>query len=496
MAERQGTTTNYLDIGAEFEGKYRIVRELGRGGFGTVYLAYQEKMDRHVAIKVLKSGIGEVHATAKDRFLREVKIISKLRHPNTVTIHDFGETSRGVLYMVLEFVEGETVKQQLKRDGAQPYARALRIARQIAKSLAEAHRHGVIHRDLKPANIMVTKLHGEPDFVKVLDFGVARLLRTDDKDLTSVGLPDGERELIGTPRYMSPEQVRGESLGPASDVYSVGLILYEMLIGEPAVQGDTTMALITQQISPEELKLEGLPALPPPLANLIRKATAKKMGRRFQGAEAFNAQLEQVLAGLEGRNTGGFPAHPPTSGRGLRASGRGAEPATGWRRRPTSGPELAGAGLECIGSGHGCRGGRSCGRPGGQRGLLGQFSIPAHPASGGRRDRGVRRRPAAASLRSQQPLCRVCSAQAQRLAGHWADAGTATGRGGRSRRVCHRPDAPDALWPGRRHGAVYRLFDRQCHLWPVFVGLPQADGLHHLGRRHPAAHGAGRQQPA
>ncbi len=308
MSSQRQPNSTFLDPGVVFEGKYRIVRELGRGGFGMVYLAYQQKMDRHVAIKVLKSGAGDLHHSAKERFLREVKIISKLRHPNTVTIHDFGETGRGVLYMVLEYIEGDTVKDILKHQGAQPPQRALALGGQIARSLAEAHRYGVIHRDLKPANIMVTDLETESDFVKVLDFGIARLLRTDERDLTSVGLPDGERELIGTPRYMSPEQVRGESLGPASDVYSVGLILYEMLVGEPAVQGDTTMALISQQISREPLRLDGLRALDPNIADLIRRATAKELSDRFVNAENLIDGIDQALAAAGGALPGSASA--------------------------------------------------------------------------------------------------------------------------------------------------------------------------------------------
>lgn len=289
-------SSNDLEIGQIFEGKYRIIRELGRGGFGMVYLGYQELMDRHVALKVLKPGISLTAPSAKERFLREVRIISKLKHPNTVTIHDFGETFEGGLYMTLEFVEGETLKQILKRDGPQPAANSADLARQIARSLSEAHRHGVVHRDLKPANIMTTNIEGEKDFVKVLDFGVARLLDPKTSDLTSVGLPDGERELIGTPRYMSPEQVRGESLTGASDIYSLGLILYEMLTGEPAVQGDTTMGLITQQISPEPLRMPLLHACDPQLQDIIRIATAKPVQERFQTADQVADALEAVVS--------------------------------------------------------------------------------------------------------------------------------------------------------------------------------------------------------
>lgn len=284
-----------LQIGQIFEGKFKILRELGRGGFGMVYLAYQQPMDRYVALKALRAGIGLTAPSAKERFLREVRIISKLKHPNTVTIHDFGETADGGLYMTLEYVEGETLKQLLKREHALDPVRAAHIARQIAKSLSEAHRLGIVHRDLKPANIMITNLESEKDFVKVLDFGVARLLDPKTSDLTSVGLPEGERELIGTPRYMSPEQVRGEQLAGASDIYSLGLILYEAVSGEAAVLGESTMGLISQQISPEALRLPLLGSLDPMLQDIIRICTAKAVHDRFQTAEQVSDALEQFL---------------------------------------------------------------------------------------------------------------------------------------------------------------------------------------------------------
>ncbi|MGM0557539.1 MAG: serine/threonine-protein kinase [Myxococcota bacterium] len=295
MASHRGAKTNFLDIGTTFEEKYEIVKELGSGGFGMVYLAFQASMDRYVAIKMLKSGLGRAQHAAAERFLREVKIISKLRHPNTVTIHDFGEAEDGVLYMVLEYIEGETLENVLTREGAQQPRRALHIARQIAKSLAEAHRHGVVHRDLKPANVMLMDLETERDFVKVLDFGVARLLRTNDRDLTSAGLPEGKHELIGTPRYMSPEQVRGESLTPASDLYGLGLMLYELLVGEPAMRGETTMALISQQISPNPVRLDGLRALSPHLERVVQSLTDKNQETRAQSAAETVSELDRII---------------------------------------------------------------------------------------------------------------------------------------------------------------------------------------------------------
>ncbi len=293
--------------GHMFEGKYRIRGELGRGGFGRVYLAHQSGMDRNVALKVLNPDINsDAAATARERFLREVKIISKLRHPNTVTIHDFGETPQGMVYMVLEFVEGETLKSVQRRRGAIDEQRAIQITIQIAKSLSEAHRHGIIHRDLKPANIMLTEMGGEQDFVKVLDFGIARLRdrKHGAADLTTEGLPTGQRALIGTPRYMSPEQVRGEELTGASDVYSLGLMLYEMLSGEPAVQGDTTMALITQQISPEPLQLGNLNRMHPHLQHIVIRAVSKDLTRRYRTVDVFAQELDQARAGIQRERMG------------------------------------------------------------------------------------------------------------------------------------------------------------------------------------------------
>lgn len=263
-----------------------------------VYLAYQQAMDRHVAIKVLKSNLDQQRAAeAKDRFLREVKVISRLRHPHTVTIHDFGEsTHHDLLYMVLEFVDGDPLSDILETEGAQTPVRAMTLTTQIARSLSEAHNHGVVHRDLKPANIMVTQLEGEGDFVKVLDFGIARLLARSDRDLTRASLDDDDGDkIIGTPRYMSPEQVRGDEVDARSDVYCLGLLLYEMLVGEPAVRGDTTMALITQQVSPDPLELPKLNAFPESVARILRRATAKNPTDRYAGADGLIKDLQKAL---------------------------------------------------------------------------------------------------------------------------------------------------------------------------------------------------------
>ena len=291
-----------LETDEVFEGKYRIVRELGRGGFGVIYLAHQMSMDRPVALKILKPDVGKHDPNARERFLREVKIISKLRHPNTITIHDYGETLEGIVYMVLEYVEGTTLKSVLKHQGPRQPMEALGFARQIARSLDEAHQHGVIHRDLKPANIMLTDLEGKADFVKVLDFGVARLRGNEDVDMTQAAAGEGERALIGTPRYMSPEQVRGEDLTGASDLYGLGLLLYEMLIGQPAVEGTTAMSLISQQISDNPLPLDGLDRLHPRLQDLIRRATDKELDSRFRSGADFADAIDQTAHRISAEN--------------------------------------------------------------------------------------------------------------------------------------------------------------------------------------------------
>lgn len=287
-----------LKRGTLFEDKYRIVRELGRGGFGYIYLAEQLSMDRPVALKVLRPDLAVLGATPRKRFMREIKIINKLNHPNTVTIYDYGQTPGGVLYMVLEYVDGETLQDLLDREGPQPPIRSLTITRQIARSLDEAHAHDVVHRDLKPENIMLSDVDGEGDFVKVLDFGVASLRDTNEVDLTSVGVPDGQRSLMGTPRYMSPEQVRGEELSAAADIYSLGLLCYELLTGQPAVGGDTVLELIRVQNSPDPLDLPGLDAFPTELVDLIRRATEKSRDRRFHNGDQLVNAIDKTLQSL------------------------------------------------------------------------------------------------------------------------------------------------------------------------------------------------------
>jgi eukaryotic-like serine/threonine-protein kinase len=216
--------------------RYAFERELGRGGMATVYLARDLRHDRPVALKVLHP---ELAATlGPERFLREIKLCARLQHPHILTVHDSGE-SAGQLWFSMPFIEGESLRDRLRRQKQLALEDALRIAREAADALDYAHRHGVIHRDVKPENILLTEGHA-----LVADFGIGRALSSGaaghrgglaEEKLTETGL------VVGTPAYMSPEQAAGErELSGATDIYSLGVVLYEMLAGEPPFTGPTS----------------------------------------------------------------------------------------------------------------------------------------------------------------------------------------------------------------------------------------------------------------
>jgi eukaryotic-like serine/threonine-protein kinase len=209
--------------------KYHLEERLGEGGMGTVYLARHLLMDRPVAIKVLHPQFVENEA-ARTRFQLEALAAVRLHHPNAVSVTDFGQTSDGLVYIVMELLKGRTLREILALEAPLETARAISIMLQASDAVAAAHEAGIIHRDLKPSNILVTRSAELPAVVKVLDFGIAKLASDmfDDEDAAASTLPGAT---LGTPRYMSPEQREGKDLTPATDVYSLGIILYEMLTG-------------------------------------------------------------------------------------------------------------------------------------------------------------------------------------------------------------------------------------------------------------------------
>jgi len=292
MVSRDSETKGLLAPGMLFAGKYRVISRLGTGNFATVFKAKQEGTEREVAIKVLKPEVVDSNPEVAQRFVDEVNIVSRLSHPNTVTLHDFGRTSEGLYFMVLELLEGTSLEDAVK-EGALPPLRVIRITQQLLKSLDEAHNLGIVHRDLKPSNIMLVNRGGEQDIVKVLDFGVAKLMADSDDELES--LTPGLRrstQFVGTPIYMSPEQVLGQKVRPSSDIYSLGLILYEMLTGDPPVDPTLNVSAVAQiHIDDKPIPFAKIANLPRPFIKLIRKATSRDPEERYQSVREFARSL-------------------------------------------------------------------------------------------------------------------------------------------------------------------------------------------------------------
>jgi serine/threonine protein kinase len=277
-------------LGHTLDGKYLLEEKLGIGGMGTVYRARHLLIDRPVAVKVLNQRFVEDEA-AKARFRREAKAAGRLRHTNAVGVTDFGQTSDGYVYIVMELLEGKTLRDLLARDGPLDLARAVSIMLQVSSAVAAAHDAGIIHRDLKPANIFIVQRSDIPSVVKVLDFGIAKLAADslDDDDhqtLTQVGA------MIGTPRYMSPEQCNGSALTPAADVYSLGVILYELLTGAVPFSGLTPLAIAMRHSTETPRRpSEFVPSIPHAIEVVVLHALEKRPQDRPQDANAFRQEL-------------------------------------------------------------------------------------------------------------------------------------------------------------------------------------------------------------
>lgn len=283
-----------------FEDRYRIVSIINRGGFGRVYRAQQLELNRDVAIKVLqpvtRDGMdadeeSQRLGVVKKRFEREAQLVSQLRDSHTVVMHDFGTTLDGLLYMVLEYIDGKSLTELVEEEGALDPERAVKITRQVLWSLQEAHALNMLHRDVKPQNIMVFDHAGRRDQVKVLDFGLAKSaesaeFRAEDPDLT------GDQVILGTPRYMSPEQIRGEPLQPSTDIYSLGLVLFEMLAGYKAVTGESTMNTLARHLNDQPIKLPDDVDVPTGLRDIVNRMLIKTAPERLQTAEDVLDALE------------------------------------------------------------------------------------------------------------------------------------------------------------------------------------------------------------
>ncbi|HEY8559991.1 MAG TPA: serine/threonine-protein kinase [Pyrinomonadaceae bacterium] len=269
----------------------RIETLLGRGGMGTVYRATHLTLDRVVAVKVINPEVA-MNADVMQRFAREARLMAKLRHPRAAMIYDSGTLPDGRLFIVMEYVEGTTLADILKRDGKLPFKKAVDIAVSICDVLNEAHSLGIIHRDLKPANIMLNE-----QGVFVLDFGIAKMLNTDNAESMRLSMT-GSGLLVGTPFYMSPEQCLGNPVEARSDLYSLGALLYEMISGRPPFDDEVLSAVIIKHAMVEAPRIEEFaPDIPPALASVVNRLLSKKPEDRPENAAAAKALLEQSVAG-------------------------------------------------------------------------------------------------------------------------------------------------------------------------------------------------------
>jgi serine/threonine-protein kinase len=296
-------------VGSVLGERYKILRRIGEGGMGIVYEAMHVVIEKHVALKVLREDFSS-RPEVVERFRQEAKSASRIGHPNIVDISDFGETPDGLSYFVMEMLEGEDLANVLARERTLPPARAVAIALQCCKALGAAHAKGIVHRDMKPENIFLVRRDGEADFVKIVDFGIAKM-----SDIETAGAPGRKLTktgmIFGTPEYMSPEQAAGKAdLDHRVDIYALGVILFEMLTGRVPFVGDTFMGVLTQHMFepvPDMHEVNPQVQAPGALPLVVRKALAKDPDERYRTMEEFG----RALAGAMDMSAG-FPVEAGT----------------------------------------------------------------------------------------------------------------------------------------------------------------------------------------
>jgi serine/threonine-protein kinase len=297
-------------IGRVINDRFKINALIARGGMGKVYRAEQAPLGRVCAIKVLNPNYaGEHDPEFHKRFFLEASIASKLTHPNTVTIFDYGRTDDDIYYMAMEYLEGHTLHRAIREAGHFPEERAAHVARQICRALREAHSLGVIHRDLKPANIFLVEHGDETDFVKVLDFGLVKnVSENKGEDLTQTGL------FMGSPKYMAPEQIRGDRVDARTDIYALGIIMYEMITGKVPFDRPNSVNILMAHVNEEAPPMRQMnPAinLSPAIEETVGRCMAKDPDQRFRSMDEVLAALKRVGGGtltatISGAGTGEY----------------------------------------------------------------------------------------------------------------------------------------------------------------------------------------------
>jgi hypothetical protein len=296
FCQKDGSTLKSLSgagdlVGSVVADRYHVTRKLGEGGMGQVYLAEHVRMGRKSAVKVMHPGMVD-DADAVSRFNREAANASRINHPNVAAIYDFGETSDGLIYLAMEFIEGEPLTTIIERAGALPAARVGNIIRQTGEALAAAHDLGIVHRDLKPDNIMVARNRDGSDCVKVVDFGIAKAAHVESQKVTRTGL------IVGTPEYMSPEQLAGDPLDGRSDVYSLALVAFAALTGRLPFPSETAQASMIMRLTERPRSLaEMRPGVhwPPQLQAVMDRGLSRDAADRYGSAAEFGRDFADAI---------------------------------------------------------------------------------------------------------------------------------------------------------------------------------------------------------
>jgi serine/threonine-protein kinase len=298
--DRRLSDSNQAWLGKIVDGRYRVLEVIGRGGMGVVYRVEHLRMGKIAAMKVLHRDLA-TDADVVHRFEREAAAVSRLHHPHTVQVFDFG-TAQGALYLIMELVRGQDLARIIERDGPMRWSRAAPLLGQICGALQEAHELGIVHRDLKPENVLITRSSAGRDYAKVLDFGLAKL------DQRGAPTRETERQqIVGTPYFMSPEQIRGEEVDARSDIYSFGALMFELLTGQHLYSGSTAVGVLTKHLTGEpdapSMRAPKL-GIPPEVDHLCRKALARDPSERWQSAAQLGEVIEEVFRDTVGDATG------------------------------------------------------------------------------------------------------------------------------------------------------------------------------------------------